>query len=95
MKLINLFVKNMGFVFYFTILLILILSGINPYDNFTWRLEVLWLFPALLVIAVLWFKDIKTCAARRMDERRIRIHPQSLRPHWSSSTRLLSRNTLS
>jgi putative membrane protein len=59
MKLVNLLLKNTGFIFYFTVLLVLILSGINPHDYFTWRLEVLWLFPALLVIAVLWFKGIK------------------------------------
>jgi len=59
MKLINLLIKNIGFIFYFTILLVLILSGIKPYDYFTWRLEVLWLFPALLIIAILWFKGIK------------------------------------
>jgi len=51
--------KNIGFIFYFTILLLLILSGIKPYDYLTWRLEVLWLFPALLIIAVLWFKGIQ------------------------------------
>jgi len=59
MKLINLLVKNIGFIFYFAILLLLIISGIKPYDYFTWRLEVLWLFPALLTIAILWFKGIK------------------------------------
>ncbi len=59
MKSINIFIKNMGYIFYFTILLLLIISGINPYDDFTWRLEVLWLFPALLIIAVLWFKGIQ------------------------------------
>ena len=58
MKLIDIFVKNMGFIFYFVILLVLIISGIAPYDDFTWRLEVLWLFPALLVIAVLWFRGV-------------------------------------
>ena len=59
MRLINLLIKNIGFIFYFTVLLVLIISGIKPYDYFTWRLEVLWLFPALLVIAILWFKGIK------------------------------------
>lgn len=59
MKLINLLVKNIGFIFYFAVLLFLIISGINPYDDFTWRLEVLWLFPALMIIAILWFKGIK------------------------------------
>ena len=59
MKLINLFVKNMGFIFYFTILLVLIISGISPYDHFTWRLEVLWMFPALAIIAVLWYKKVE------------------------------------
>lgn len=50
---------NMGYFFYFTILLILIGSGINPYDKFTWRLEVMWMFPALFIIAVLWYKKIE------------------------------------
>lgn len=59
MKLINALIKNMGFIFYFTVLLVLIISGIKPYDAFTWRLEALWLFPALLVIAILWLKGIK------------------------------------
>jgi len=59
MKIINVFIKNMGFVLYFAVLVILILSGINPHDKFTWRLEVLWMFPALFVIAVLWLKDIR------------------------------------
>ncbi|MBU8901160.1 MAG: DUF2238 domain-containing protein [Victivallales bacterium] len=59
MKLINAFIKNMGFIFYFTVLVLLIISGIEPYDAFTWRLEVLWMFPALLVIAILWFKGVK------------------------------------
>lgn len=59
MKLINIFIKNMGFIFYFTILIVLIISGIEPYDYFTWRLEVIWVVPALLVVAILWFKGIK------------------------------------
>jgi len=59
MKIINAFINNMGFILYFAVLVILILSGINPYDKFTWRLEVLWMFPALFIIAVLWLKGIK------------------------------------
>jgi len=59
MKLINLFIKNIGFVLYFTVLIILIISGIDPYDDFTWRLEVIWVFLALLVVAILWFKGVK------------------------------------
>jgi putative membrane protein len=58
MKLIKPLLKNTGFIFYFTILLVLIISGINPRDAFTWRMEVLWLFPALFIIAVLWYKGI-------------------------------------
>ncbi len=59
MKIINAFINNMGFILYFAVLLVLIASGINPHDKFTWRLEVLWMFPALFVVAVLWLKDIK------------------------------------
>jgi putative membrane protein len=59
MKLINLLVKNIGFIFYFTVLIALIISGIKPYDHFTWRLEVGWIFLALAIIAVLWYKGVK------------------------------------
>lgn len=46
-------------VFYFIVLILLILSGINPYDKFTWRLEVSWMFVAMFVIAYLWFKGVR------------------------------------
>jgi putative membrane protein len=52
-------IDNMGYVFYFAVLAVLIISGINPCDRFTWRLEVLWMFPALAVIAILWYKGIE------------------------------------
>lgn len=49
-------IDNMGYGFYFTVLLVLVISGIHPCDRFTWCLEVLWIFPALAVIAVFRFK---------------------------------------
>ena len=59
MKLINTFIKNLGFILYAATVLALVASGIKPADRFTWWLEVLWMFPALLVITVLWLKGIK------------------------------------
>jgi putative membrane protein len=51
--------RNHGFILYGTILALLILSGINPHDAFTWRLEVLWMFPALFIIALMWGMGVR------------------------------------
>lgn len=59
MKLIKTFAKNSGFILYAVSVLVLVASGIWPEDRFTWWLEVLWMFPALLVLAFLWRKGIK------------------------------------
>jgi putative membrane protein len=58
MKLINKIIENLGFLFYALVLLALIASGINPQERFTWYLEVLWMFPALAIVAILWLKGI-------------------------------------
>lgn len=59
MKLIKTFAENFGFILYALAVLALVASGIWPEDRFTWWLEVSWMFPALLTLAILWYKDIK------------------------------------
>jgi putative membrane protein len=51
--------KIFGIILYTVLWLVLIASGIHPYDRQTWVMEVFWVFGGLILFAVLYFKNIK------------------------------------
>ena len=52
----------MGCAFFAVTLVLLILSGIDPHDRFTWWLEISWVLFGAVLVTIAWLKKIRFTA---------------------------------